>query len=153
MKKINRQFLAISPTDTEQYCKYWRLYFISFHQSTNLCSILQGSIPDIISKHLININHQKVVGWQRNQRFAKDIIYETPFKAILSINWTKGRSFVIENRRKITTHSNFLLQTSNENVFGYKIENRENISSKYLNMTSLNYRALINQRAYEFLDH
>ena len=112
-----------------------------------------NKIYGTISKTVINNDHQKVVGWQANQSFAKDIIYKTPFEAILSINWIKGRLFVLKNLRKITTHSNFLLQTSYENVFGFKIENRENISSKYLNMTSLNYKALMNQRAYEFLDH
>ena len=106
---------------------------LSLRQSKCMSSILLGPIPDILSKPVINNDNQKVIGWQANQSYPTDIINDTPFEAILSINWTQGRLFVLENWKRIITHSNFLLQSSYENVFGFKIENRENILSKYFN--------------------
>ena len=59
---------------------------LSLRQSKCMSSILLGPIPDILSKPVINNDNQKVIGWQANQSYPTDIINDTPFEAILSIN-------------------------------------------------------------------
>ena len=77
--------------------KMLKMPTLSSFKSNNLSAFILVKIPEIQSKLVNNSKNQKVIGWQLNQSYIKEMVFERPFEAVIDINCTIGKLIVLDN--------------------------------------------------------
>ena len=104
---------------------------LSLKDSREYWDKILSFVVNEMSRPLINLKGQSVVGWQRKYRYCAEDIYEFPVQCILSLNSTSGRLMIWYNWEHLVDHPYFIKQRIYDHVFGFTIDDDMKLSSKY----------------------
>ena len=79
----------------------------------------------------LNSRMESVVGFQYRNKLTKQAIIDFPFDAIIVLNSSLGRLYIIENYNQLTSHPDFIKTRTSGHIFGFSLSNNDEVNSKY----------------------
>ena len=81
---------------------------------------------------VLNSRNEHVIGFQYKTKLSESVISDFLFDAVLGLNSTMGRLYVLEHYNELSSHPGFVKTKTVSNVFGFSLATDDDVHSKYL---------------------
>ena len=79
----------------------------------------------------LNSRKESVAGFQYRNKLTKQTIIDFPFDAMIAMNSSLGRLYIIDNYNKLTSHPDLVKTRTSGHIFGFSLTNNDEVYRKY----------------------